>query len=48
VAAHPVSPPIDVVRVWLARLEQAIAREEREAIFGVLRDALPDFRGQAA
>ena len=48
VAAHPVNPPIDVVRAWLAKLEHAIAREEREAIFGVLRDALPDFRGEAA
>ena len=48
VAAHPVNPPIDVVRAWLAKLEHAIAREEREAIFGVLRGALPDFRGQAA
>ncbi len=48
VAAHPVSPSIDVVRAWLAKLEQALAREEREAIFGVLRDALPDFRGEAA
>lgn len=48
VAAHPVNPPIDVVRTWLAKLEHAIAREEREAIFGVLRDALPDFRGEAA
>ena len=48
VAAHPVTPPIEVVRAWLAKLEQALAREEREAIFGVLRDALPDFRGEAA
>jgi len=48
VAAHPVSPPIEVVRAWLGRLEQAVAREEREAIFGVLRDALPGFQGEAA
>jgi FlaA1/EpsC-like NDP-sugar epimerase len=48
VAAHPVTPPLEVMRAWLAKLEQAIAREEREAIFGVLRDALPDFHGEAA
>lgn len=48
VAAHPVSPPLDMVRVWLVRLEQAVAKEERAAIFGVLRDALPGFKGEAA
>jgi O-antigen biosynthesis protein WbqV len=48
VAAHPVSPPLDLMRAWLARLEQAVAHEEREAIFGVLHDALPDFKGEAA
>jgi O-antigen biosynthesis protein WbqV len=48
VAALPVSPPLDLVRVWLGKLEKAVGREEREAIFGVLRDALPDFRGEAA
>jgi O-antigen biosynthesis protein WbqV len=48
VAAHPVSPPLELVRAWLGKLEQAVAREERAAIFGVLHDALPDFRGEAA
>lgn len=48
VAAHPVNPSLDLVRAWLGRLEQAVAHEERAAIFGVLRDALPDFRGEAA
>jgi FlaA1/EpsC-like NDP-sugar epimerase len=48
VAAKPVSPPLEAMRGWLAALEQGIAREERSAIFGVLRDAVPDFGGEAA
>jgi O-antigen biosynthesis protein WbqV len=36
------------MRGWLAMLEQGVAREEREAIYHVLRDAVPDFRGAAA
>ncbi|MEW6451007.1 MAG: nucleoside-diphosphate sugar epimerase/dehydratase [Pseudomonadota bacterium] len=48
VAAQPVSPALDTMRAWLATLEQGLAREERAAIYGVLRDAVPDFRGEAA
>ena len=48
VAARPVSPGLDVMRAWLATLEQGLARDERAAIFGVLRDAVPDFGGEAA
>jgi FlaA1/EpsC-like NDP-sugar epimerase len=48
VAARPVQPPLDAMRGWLAMLEQGLAREEREAIYRVLRDAVPDFRGAAA
>ena len=48
VAARPVSPAVDVMRAWIAMLEQGLAREEREAIYRVLRDAVPDFRGEAA
>ena len=48
VAAKPVSPPLDAMRGWLAALEQGLAREDRSVIFGVLRDAVPDFRGEAA
>jgi hypothetical protein len=29
-------------------LDQGLAREEREAIYRVLRDAVPDFKGAAA
>jgi O-antigen biosynthesis protein WbqV len=48
VAARPVSPGIDVMRAWLTTLERGLQREERAAIYGVLRDAVPDFRGEAA
>ncbi len=48
VAARPVSPSVETMRAWLATLEQGLAREERSAIYRVLRDAVPDFRGEAA
>jgi O-antigen biosynthesis protein WbqV len=48
VAARPVSPSIEVMRAWLAALEQGLARDDRSVIFGVLRDAVPGFRGEAA
>jgi O-antigen biosynthesis protein WbqV len=48
VAARPVSPPLDEMRAWLAKLEQALKREERAALYAVLRDAVPDFTGVAA
>jgi O-antigen biosynthesis protein WbqV len=48
VGARPVSPSLDAMRGWLAALEQGLAREDRSVIYGVLRDAVPDFRGEAA
>jgi FlaA1/EpsC-like NDP-sugar epimerase len=48
VAARCVQPSLDSMRGWLVMLEQGLAREEREAIYRVLRDAVPDFRGVAA
>ena len=33
---------------WLATLDQGLARDDRSVIYGVLRDAVPDFRGEAA
>jgi O-antigen biosynthesis protein WbqV len=48
VAARPVQPSIDAMRGWLTMLDQGVTREEREAIYRVLRDAVPDFRGAAA
>jgi O-antigen biosynthesis protein WbqV len=48
VAARPDQPSMDAMRGWLAMLDQGVAREERDAIHRVLRDAVPDFRGAAA
>jgi FlaA1/EpsC-like NDP-sugar epimerase len=48
VAARPAQPSLEAMRGWLAMLDQGLAREEREAIYRVLRDAVPDFQGAAA
>jgi O-antigen biosynthesis protein WbqV len=48
VAAKPVSPSLETIRAWVATLEQGVARGERAAIYDVLRDAVPEFRGEAA
>jgi FlaA1/EpsC-like NDP-sugar epimerase len=48
VAARPAQPSIEAMRGWLATLEQGLVRDEREAIYRVLRDAVPDFKGAAA
>jgi FlaA1/EpsC-like NDP-sugar epimerase len=47
VAATPVSPPIEAVRGWIAKLQRGIDQGERGAIVGVLREAVPDFRCEA-
>jgi FlaA1/EpsC-like NDP-sugar epimerase len=48
VAAKPSNPSVEAMRGWLATLEQGLARDDRSVIYGVLRDAVPDFRGEAA
>ena len=48
VAAKPVRPSLEAIRAWVATLEQGVARGERAAIYNVLRDAVPEFRGEAA
>jgi O-antigen biosynthesis protein WbqV len=48
VAARPVCPSLEAMRGWLATLDQGLARDERAVIDNVLRDAVPDFRGEAA
>jgi FlaA1/EpsC-like NDP-sugar epimerase len=47
VAARPVSPALDTLRVWLATLEQALRRNDRDAIYRALQDAVPGFRKEA-
>jgi O-antigen biosynthesis protein WbqV len=48
VATKPVQPSLDAIRGWVATLEQGLARDERAVIYNVLRDAVPEFRGEAA
>jgi len=48
VAARPSSPSIETMRIWLTTLEQGLVREDRTAIYRVLREAVPDFKGEAA
>jgi O-antigen biosynthesis protein WbqV len=47
VAARPVSPALDTLRARLATLEQALKRNDREAIYRALQDAVPGFRKEA-
>jgi FlaA1/EpsC-like NDP-sugar epimerase len=48
VAAKPMRPSLDAIRDWLSRLEHALAHNERSAMYDLLRDAVPEFRGEAA
>jgi O-antigen biosynthesis protein WbqV len=47
-AAKPNEPPMVTLRGWLASLEKAIAEDDRATIRGVLKDAIPEFKSQAA
>ncbi|MFY9686187.1 MAG: nucleoside-diphosphate sugar epimerase/dehydratase [Pseudolabrys sp.] len=47
VAAKPIPPSLETIRAWVTSLEQGVARGERAAIYNVLRDAVPEFRGEA-
>ena len=48
VATKPIQPSLDAIRAWVATLEQGLSRNERAVIYNVLRDAVPEFRGEAA
>ena len=48
VATKPVQPSLEAIRAWVATLEQGLTRNERAVIYNVLRDAVPEFRGEAA
>lgn len=48
VAAKPQRPAPKTIRAWLAALELALARDDRALVERVLRDAVPDFRGEVA
>jgi len=46
VAAKPKRPSLDEMRTWLATLEQGLIAGERAAIYRVLSESVPDFRGK--
>ncbi len=48
VAAKPLQLPIETIRTLFASLEQGLARNEHAAIYNLLREAVPEFRGEAA
>ncbi len=47
VAAKPVCPPIAVVQGWIVKLQRDLDSGERVAIYRVLREAVPNFAGEA-
>ena len=47
VAAKPVCPSYAVVQGWIARLQRDLDAGERTAIYGVLREAVPNFASDA-
>lgn len=48
VAARPECPPLAEVRNALTALDAALAADDRDAVFRVFKEAVPDFRGAAA
>jgi FlaA1/EpsC-like NDP-sugar epimerase len=47
VAAKPVRPTLEEIRGWVGKLKQALLRNERTVTYNILRDAVPEFRGEA-
>jgi FlaA1/EpsC-like NDP-sugar epimerase len=43
-AAKPNEPPMQMLRMWIEALEQAIAKDDRATIKAVLLDAVPEFK----
>jgi O-antigen biosynthesis protein WbqV len=48
VAASSNFPPLEAQRRWIEALREAVVRDDRSAVYGILADAVPDFRGKAA
>jgi FlaA1/EpsC-like NDP-sugar epimerase len=45
VAAAPVCPSIEIVQTWLSKLKNDLDGGKRAAIYGLLREAVPNFAG---
>jgi hypothetical protein len=43
-----VQPSLEAIRAWVRTLEQGLSRNERAVIYQALREAVPEFRGEAA
>ncbi len=39
---------MESLRRWIAALRESIAHDDRTAVYRILADAVPDFRGKAA
>lgn len=48
VGARPPRPSLETMRRWLATFEHVLASRDRKAFDRILREAVPDFRGEAA
>jgi O-antigen biosynthesis protein WbqV len=48
VAAQPPRPSLEIMRSLLANMERVLADKKRADFDGILRQAVPDFRGEAA
>jgi FlaA1/EpsC-like NDP-sugar epimerase len=47
VAAKPVCPSLPAVQDWIAKLRQALETSQPAAVYGLLREAVPNFTGDA-
>ena len=47
-AANPNEPPMQVMRKWIAGLDQAIGRDDPVTIKAILKDAVPEFGSSSA
>ncbi|WP_315763318.1 MULTISPECIES: SDR family NAD(P)-dependent oxidoreductase [unclassified Bradyrhizobium] len=47
-AAKPNEPPMQVLKTWIASLDQAIGHDDPVAIKAILKDAVPEFGSTAA
>jgi O-antigen biosynthesis protein WbqV len=45
VAAAPVCPSIEIVQTWLAKLKNDLDGGKHAAIYGILREAVPNYAG---
>jgi O-antigen biosynthesis protein WbqV len=47
VAAKPVCPSLPAVQGWIVKLQQTLETGQRAVVYGLLREAVPNFRGDA-